>query len=155
MTPPLLAFVAPGLTLLYAGSFLAGELHLFWYGWRARRWGTTSGIILHSEVRVGAAPAQWGKGWRAARYPSVIYQYTVGQTVYHGSHLGYSGTWYPVRWSVPWKQGEHVRVHYDPANPSHAVLRPGVSSANVWAVLLGLVAVGLALWWVVVVAGAA
>lgn len=155
MTQAVLRLIAPLATLAYCGSFLAGELQLLLYGWRTRRWALVPGTILHSEVRTGPAPVAWGRGSTVLHYPSVIYQYRVGGTLYHGSHLGYCGGWSPVRWSAPWKAGDQVQVCYDPTQPSNAVLRSGISSANVLGVLLGLVALALTLWWLGLVAGAA
>ena len=155
MSDALLRVVAPLITLVWGLSYLVGEWRLALYGWRTRNWVAGDGVVLHSEVRAGPAPVAWGRGSRLLNYPSVIYRYSVGSTQYHGSHLGYCGNWSITKWTPPWKTGDHVRVWYNPACPSDAVLQVGVSSTNILAVALGLVVVALTMYWLWVAARAA
>ena len=139
--------VAPIVTFVYCLSFSVDELTLFLHGWRTRSWRATGGTVLHS-----ATGAWIGRG--SSWYVTIVYRYVVGETEYRGSHLGYSG--WPSGWSddLP-TTGEHVRVWYDPFQPSSAVLRPGVAFANYLGVTLAVAALALATWWLRYSVGAA
>jgi len=149
MNDHLARFIAPIITCLYSLDFSLSELHLFFRGWETRRWPTTDGTIVHSDL-------QFGLPMRGTvYYPSVIYRYTVRGTEYHGSRLGYAGRHISPLSYNPWKPGQDVLVSYDPERPSSAVLEPGVAIANYLGVALGLVASALATWWLASVVGAA
>jgi hypothetical protein len=148
MPKSLIPLVAPVVFLVYTLSFLTRELHLLIYGLRTRGWCTAEGTVLHSEIRAGWMPINLAGGWSRLYQPSVIYRYTVAGKELHGSQLGYSGGWSPLRWSADyWKAGDHVQISYDPANPSRAVLQRGVSFDNGIGVALGLLYFGVALVW--------
>jgi len=165
MSSQFLSYVAPGLTLIYASSYLIGELSLLVYGSMARKWPTTLGTILQAELRPGPPQVAGYQLGRAGplinmtlgrRYPAVIYRYSVGDAEYHGSHLGYRADWRSrERWSLPWKAGDRVRVHYDPNHPAHAVLRAGVGAENWVGAALGVVGVALSIYWLTFVVRAA
>jgi hypothetical protein len=61
----------------------------------------------------------------------IQYEYRVGETEFHGTqlsfnrvHLAVEDAWQPVLNSYP--VGKSVTIYYDPANPSFAVLEPGL-----------------------------
>jgi len=141
--------IAPIIAWLYSLNFSVSELRLFVAGWQTRGWPTADGTILHSELRFSPIP----RG--TLYYPSVVYRYTVGGTEYHGSHLGYTGRHFSSLSHNPWKQGQQVKVSYDPQRPSHALLEPGLGVANYLGLALCLLVLASATWWLVFMLGAA
>ncbi|HEX9558578.1 MAG TPA: DUF3592 domain-containing protein [Reyranella sp.] len=110
----------------------------------AARWPTTPGTILSSIAESHRTLVPRGRGQTIVVWsPVVEYSYGVDGRNYHSSRLAFGGdvassrafadeivARYPV--------GHEVTVHFDPANPSFAVLEPRVAFA--WSTFLLTVA---------------
>lgn len=146
VVPGVLFFAAAGLVLLL---FLI-------FNWRiagaAARWPTTTGTILSSVAEPRRTSAADGRAQTATIWSSVIeYSYRVQDRDYHGTRLAFGAdvagprdlaekvvARYPV--------GSKVTVHFDPANPSVAVLDTHVAFA--WSTLILMMAFfGVALFF--------
>ena len=116
--------------------FALGGLMVLVMLWAARRqvaeasaWPATGGRIVKSTVenyrkRVGGAQS----GTLATFYqPVVEYSYRVGDHEYHSTQLSFGGTQAASQQNAEaraarYPAGNLVLVHYDPKNPSNAVL---------------------------------
>jgi hypothetical protein len=106
----------------------------------AARWPTTTGTILSSVAEARRTLVSRGREQTVTVWsPVVEYSYRAQGRDYHGTRLAFGGdaagaqafaeetvARYPV--------GREVTVHFDPANPSFAVLEPRVAFA--WTTLL-------------------
>lgn len=83
--------------------------------------GTVQGTNLetHSSYNSNSGPP-------TNYYPQVFYQYTVNGQMYTGTRIGFGRVFYDYNTAIrklkPYPQGAAVIVHYDPADPSQAVL---------------------------------
>jgi hypothetical protein len=110
---------------------------------KSASWPSVDGIIVKSELvqrqrRVG--------GRKEKPQPDIEYTYRIKQTEYRGNQVsagglrvgGMAGQWvgrYPV--------GKQVPVHYDPKDPSVAVLEPGLPSGVQWIYVGPVIVVGV------------
>jgi len=104
---------------------------------RTKDWPSTEGTIVTSEVVTGGDARKWFE-------PRISYQYEVQSK----THLAHS-IWYQsgttsksvaeeVAFAHP--VASTVRVHYDPTNPSRALLLPGASWGIALPILVSIVA---------------
>lgn len=90
-----------------------------------KTWLTVPGIVLNSAIKVNRS--RNSKGQTTTNYePQVSYQYQVKDQTYNGDRLGFGsgrfGKAKADRKIALYPQGAQVSVHYDPADPSKAVL---------------------------------
>jgi hypothetical protein len=119
-----------GLVLLAVGisQWLAGE--------STRRWDTTPGIIIHSQM----VERQGSTGMYQV---DIRYSYTVGNTPYEGSRISLAdsassnlGETYHL--AEKYRTAGQVTVYYDTQNPASAILDPGPASFTwIWFLIGG------------------
>ncbi len=105
-------------------------------------WPQTKGVITVSSLEQGYFKEL--KGY----YGNIEYDYSVGDTRYHGTrlsfnkvHLAVEDAWRPVMDRYP--VGKPVAVYYDPANPNFAILEPGLHGEVHDTFILAIVIIGL------------
>ena len=118
--------------------FLAFGAFGLWRGWRdlgrarlSAAWPHAVGEIVGSELRV----EDYHDDGEPMRRAAITYRYEIGGTTYRGARV-FFGDGIALRFAGPGQRrlatyyaGRPVRVAYDPANPSSAVLEPGASTA--------------------------
>lgn len=94
----------------------------------SRRWATTGGVVVVSSLQQ-SRDSEGGFTYRS----EVSYRYTVNGAEFVSSRARF-GDGLSFSWSAPavrtvrrYPTGAAVVVHYDPDEPDHAVLEPGVS----------------------------
>jgi hypothetical protein len=128
--------------------------------WGARRqvaeasgWQQTAGRIVSSTVehyrqRVGGART----GSLATFYEAVVeYDYSVSGRDYHSTRLSFGGKTAGSQQraeaaAARYPEGSQVMVHYDPKNPSNAVLEVRVAQGVMW-IIVAVVFFGLAIFF--------
>jgi hypothetical protein len=154
------AYLPAGAFVPGMGFFTLGGLMVLGLLWGARRqaaeasgWPVTGGHIVSSTVehyrtRVGGARS----GTLTTFYePVVEYSYRVNAREYHSTQLSFGGKAAGGEQAAQTKAAQYppgtdVVVHYDPKNPSNAVLDVKVAYATPWLVI-ALVFFGLALFF--------
>jgi hypothetical protein len=154
------AYLPEGAFVPGMGFFTLGGLMVLGLLWGARRqvaeasgWPVTGGHIVSSTVehyrtRVGGARS----GTLTTFYePVVEYSYRVNGREYHSTQLSFGGKaaggeQVAQTKAAQYPPGTDVVVHYDPKNPSNAVLDLKVAYATPWLVI-ALVFFGLALFF--------
>jgi len=154
------AYLPAGAFVPGMGFFTLGGLMVLGLLWGARRhaaeasgWPVTGGRIVSSTVehyrtRVGGARS----GTLTTFYePVVEYSYRVNAREYHSTQLSFGGKaaggeQVAQTKAAQYPPGADVVVHYDPKNPSNAVLDVKVAYATPWLVI-ALVFFGLALFF--------
>jgi Protein of unknown function (DUF3592) len=106
----------------------------------AARWPTMTGTILSSIAESHRSLVPGGRGQTVTQWsPVVEYSYRVQGRDYHGSRLAFGADVAGPRDFAEaivarYPAGREVTVHFDPANPSFAVLEPRVALA--WPTLM-------------------
>ena len=134
-------FLGIGVLCLYLGAMKAKE------GWEARRWPTAKGRIIVSKVD----EFRTGRGIRVARLClDIDYLYMVKGVIYEGHRVNVGWACFGSESSVKralkrYPVGKEVEVHYDPRDPSRALLEPGLD----WSVLFlwGIASMSLGVAW--------
>jgi len=126
-------FVLPfGLWTAYKGALLAVEAS------QSASWPVTSGQIITSSVRESTSH---GRTHGTSYTPVISYTYLVAGTTYTGTMVAPGRTWGSKSANAAVKahpSDAKADVRYDPANPTTAVLEPGLHGANWGEALLGL-----------------
>ena len=106
-------------------------------GIRSRRWPRVTGRITSARAVIVAVPAYRGL---SALTPDIRYVYGVNGRTYEGNTVTYGSFSRPLTEDMlsDFPTGATVNVSYDPSTPSHAVLRPGVDSAEIILAAIGL-----------------
>jgi len=134
--------------LLYGGVFLAGLVFVLISVFQKRKaqaaaetWQSAPGVILSSHVSRQTRHNTKG-GTRVTYRPEVTYQYQIMGTPYTGSSIGFGSGSYGEskanKMIAPYAQGAKVTVHYDPSDPSKAVLETRSYSGGSY-LLLGII----------------
>lgn len=110
-------------------------------GRRSHQWPTTPGCVTHSEL------SDRGEGdWKFL----VEYRYEVDGVRHFGEGLQFGRDLYSriegKALQERYRPGTDVEVHYDPADPGTAVLRPGGSASLVMPLVAMLVLIGGGVW---------
>lgn len=118
---------------------LTGVIRRIRLGLNSQNWPTAPGRVTHSEIK------------RDDGYIfKVEYRYEVNGVSQYGDILEAGRNEYSRDQAEALAQsyavGSDVEVHYDPADPSTSVLRPGVASAVGWGVVAGLMIAGFGIW---------
>ena len=130
---------AIGLLVLMYGMMVSVRIH------RARAWPIVKGTIIASEER--SVDGRYGPTFRN----DIRYSYRVGGEEWEGTRAHFLGSAYTSTvFSEPgaaYAVGDVVDVHYDPAIPSHAVLKvgPAFGAGAIAVIGLLLLAMGVAL----------
>jgi hypothetical protein len=167
----------PALSYLFALFPIAIGIFLWWLGIKGltmsrkqRGWATTQGVIKTSSVKtsevnvpfLGATKVR-STGWSGGGTPNVTYEYEVAGQTYTGTKVGmppqrrrWGGGRYGrgIDWNLAlYEEGASIPVHYDPANPSDAILHKaegsGCATVMLWIVGGVFVAMGLLAWGVI------
>ena len=136
---------------------------------RQRGWATTQGVIRTSSVKtsevnlplIGATKVT-STGWSGSGGPKVSYEYEVGGRTYTGTKVGLPprrSRWGRSRrrtsdWNLAlYEAGASIPVHYDPANPSDAILHKaegsGCAMVLLWIVGSMFIGIGMVAWTVI------
>jgi hypothetical protein len=143
--PGVLFFAVAGLLMTL---FLIANLRL---SLASARWPTTTGKILSSVAEGHGTLASGGRGQAGTVWsPVVEYSYQVAGRDYHGSRIAFGGDVSGSRdfaqgIAARYPAGSAVTVHFDPDNPSFAVLEPRVAFA--WVTLVLTVGFFAAAWF--------
>ncbi|MDX1616841.1 MAG: DUF3592 domain-containing protein [Candidatus Promineifilaceae bacterium] len=134
----------------FAALFLLGIIGIIVYHIKrsqkandSLRWPSTSGRIVSAGTK--AVPAGGSRNYGAmVRVPDIRYKYSVDGVEYSGEQLSYgAGTGSTESVLARYQPESTVKVYYDPADPSEAVLVPGPGTSNylaiVWTVFMAIV----------------
>ena len=92
----------------------------------AEAWPTTQGVMLSSGLKENRHYDSETHRTSVTYEPQVQYQYSIMGQTYQGDHLAFGKASYNYNTAAkkiaPYAQGANVVVHYDPADPSKAVL---------------------------------
>lgn len=104
-------------------------------------WLTCAGIVQGTNLEAHSSHNSDGSP-SINYYPQVFYQYTVNGQLYTGNRIGFGRVFYDYstacRKLKPYPQGAPVVVHYDPADPSQAVLETKAMGGWIF-LLIGIV----------------
>ena len=151
---PLLAATAGGYTVCF-WAISIGVLSTYWsrndlrLAWRSRRWPTVPGHVVEKRELKGICATIAGDGTSAPttrkwREIEIVYTYKVDGVAYTSNRLDFSGYgWWGSKF---YKDGARVVVHYDPVSPSMAVLRPGIHLDMLWAQVIAVAGIAVALY---------
>jgi hypothetical protein len=117
-----------------------------------RTWLTAVGVVLNSDIKVHQS--RNSKGQTTKYYePLVSYQYQVKDETYNGDRLGFGSGRYGKSKAnkkiAIYPQGAQVTVHYNPADPSKAVLETTATDGGKF-LALGIILIVLgvmAIFW--------
>ena len=117
-----------------------------------KTWLTAPGVVLNSDIQVRQSRSSKGQTTRSY-LPQVSYQYQVNDQTYTGDRLGFgSGSYGKGKANkiiAVYPQGAQVTVHYDPADPSKAVLETTATDGvkfialGIILIVMGAVAISL------------
>jgi hypothetical protein len=134
------AFIIGGLV------FIGAAINQYMKAKKAEKtWLTVPGAVLNSEVKISRHHGS--KGRTTVTYePTVSYQYKIKNQSYNGNHIGFGTTTYSKgkaeKIIALYPMGSPVTVHYDPADPSQAVLETK-AKAGVTFLALGIILIVL------------
>ena len=134
-------------------------------------WATTQGLIRTSSIKtsdvnipfLGATKVR-STGWSGTGAPKVTYEYDVEGRTYTGTKVGvppqrrqwgrHSSRGRGIDWNLAlYENGASIPVHYDPANPSDAILHKaeGSGCAMIMLFIVGSIFIGIGLLaWTVI-----
>jgi hypothetical protein len=132
-----LGMVGIGVVLLVFGAYTRVQ------SLRSRSWPVVAGVITESRVR--SSRSTGGESSHSAR---IAYRYIVNGKTYNGDTISYAkGLFEGASVQVSrYPQGSVVGIHYDPTDPSSAVLDPGTGPTPALALLAGVGCFGYAFW---------
>jgi hypothetical protein len=95
---------------------------------KARRWPVAVGRVLESRV------VESRDNDNHSYSPVIRYEYAVGQTVYTGNRLSFGNMGASEAWAekivAKYPSGSDVQVHYDPGEPTNALLEVRAATAT-------------------------
>jgi Protein of unknown function (DUF3592) len=126
-------FAGCGLIVLAAHAMVSNAV--------AGNWPTTDGTVISSRVVIadiggGGSRGGHGSGSRDVNAAEVRFRYDLNGHHYESEHLSYASNPYPPELAAKYPTGAVVRVYYNPADPSEAVV--DMSSSGVHTLLLGI-----------------
>jgi len=146
--------------IILAAFFLGGVLFIVLAVLRSRKakmaaenWPTVAGGVLSSEVVIHRSHSS--RGYTTVNYmPKVSYEYQVNGQKYLGDGIGFGTATYGKKKAEEiaaiYPQGTPVTVHYDPSDPSKAVLETkSVGGGNFIALGIILIATGFMYLYVI------
>ncbi|MDA3894799.1 MAG: DUF3592 domain-containing protein [Desulfobacteraceae bacterium] len=99
----------------------------------SKTWPTVNGNIIRSEIEQHGSTTGEGpdKKTPAHEYAKIAYQYTIDGQRYESTKISFSSSSENTRQIVSrYPKGKAIRVYYNPAKPTQAVLVPGNSGIN-------------------------
>jgi hypothetical protein len=166
-----------GVSYLFALFPIGIGLVLWWLGVKSvvatrkqSGWATTQGLIRTSSVKTSdvkvpllGATKVHSTGWSGTGAPKVTYEYVVAGRNYTGTKVGMPpqrGRWggrnsnRRIDWNLAlYEEGASIPVHYDPANPSDAILHKAEGSGCALVMLFAVgsifIGIGLLAWTVI------
>lgn len=127
----ILAILALGCLLF--GVFLGGTGAWFvWKGFKTRSWGLAQGTVDISRLKTEAAHASNRSGSRLVDVAEIGYYFTVHSRHYRGDRVSTfdlrvgRNTARAKALLARYPLGVQVQVSYDPYDPNHSVLEPGI-----------------------------
>lgn len=131
-----LMIVALGMGIMGTLAIVFGAF-LVLSGMETQSWPTTDGVVLHTEIVVN-------HGGKSTTYaPLVLYQYSVDGAIYSCDNMIGTTTSSSYEWATgclaSYPEGSQVTVHYNPNNPSDAVLSAGASIMDAVPIFIGTV----------------
>jgi hypothetical protein len=145
---------------ILAALFLGGVLFIVLAVLRSRKakmaaenWPTVAGGVLSSEVVIHRSHSS--RGYATVNYmPKVSYEYQVNGQKYMGDGIGFGTATFGKKKAdeiaAIYPQGTPVTVHYDPSDPSKAVLETkSVGGGNFIALGIILIATGFMYLYVI------
>ena len=102
--------------------FFYKGFYQYYQGNRSDNWPSTQGVVFVSESR---RPASSG-----AEKAYIKYRYSVGNTSYESDFIHFP-EFNPANLVYRFKKDTQVQVHYNPEDPSEAVLIPGASLKSI------------------------
>ncbi len=127
--------------LLIGAVAVVASLTLMSASRKARGWPVVTGRIVERSV----GPSTTTGASRPGRYfePRVTYDYTVDGKAYQGHRIGMTTEAYDEDKArrVVRELPDTVEVHYDPSNPSDAVLQPSAIGMGLLILIFGAIAV--------------
>ena len=129
----------------------ASLLLMAWAGYEINRaietrtWPEAQGTINSSGVRKEIRRESGSSGRKSTTYyPEIRYAYQAGGRSYTGTKINIGGKtggmeWLAQRAVKKYPSGENVIVHYNPDDPSEAVLKAGIAGSSIFILLMGVV----------------
>jgi hypothetical protein len=137
-----------GLAAALGVVVLSANLIRFWLDERVRTWPTTSAQLLSVEVardEIGVFSGRYANIPLRERRFHVHYSYFVAGTSYVGTQIGARGTIARVSGdSNRYMVGQSVIAHYNPADPTEAVIEAPFPAAAVLGMVAGAALLGMA-----------
>jgi Protein of unknown function (DUF3592) len=144
--PYLLGTVVCGVLICISGC----GLWCLWNGMRSRKWPTTKGVMLHSDIEGSEDSDGTGSYRIRARYRyEVGGQEFIGKRVFFGQAILWTSAFDRLlRKTSRYHPGSEVKVHFHCKKPSRCVLQPGMNVEPWIVTVLGL---GLLGWFLFLV----
>lgn len=144
---------AKGLAILTLGMFAAGIFLMAWGGnelkkaYESRSWPGTPGTITSAYIQTSHHRSSEGRS-STSYAPKVSYRYTVEGKTHMCDRIAFGGASGGMEsWAKAvvdeYPSGKQVTVHYNPQDPSVAVLKTGFSWGALLLVLAGVVFFGV------------
>jgi hypothetical protein len=128
-----LPFVFGGIFFVIGAAVLAFGIIQIRKAQTAKTWPTTPGVILSSGLNEQSNYDSEDHTSHTTYEPYVLYRFTLMGQEYQGNHLAIGNASYDYRTAskkiAPYPQGTNVTVHYNPEDPSEAVLEPKSAGA--------------------------
>jgi hypothetical protein len=105
----------------------------------AQNWPTTMGQVLSAEIQEHRSYDRNDHHTRLSYEPVVQYSYAVGGQAYSGNRIGFGANSFDQRTAqtkiASYAPGAGITVHYNPENPSKAVLETNASGSNIFLIV--------------------
>ena len=135
--------------ILTLAMFVAGIFLMSWGGYEMKGasesldWPETPGSITSSHVSKETSRDSEQR-LRTTYYPNVAYQYQIAGRGYTGTRINFGGRtggmeWVAQRTVDRYPTGKTIIVHYNPQEPTYAVLEAGIAWSSIFLFLMGIV----------------
>ncbi len=143
------ASAGKNLGILALAMFAAGIFLMAWGGYEIRGsyqtglWPDSQGNITASHVSK-ETNRDSDHRTRTTYYPRVLYQYQVEVRRYTASRINFGGKTGGMKWLAQrtvdrYPVGKTVKVHYNPEDPTYAVLEAGITWGSILLFLMGVI----------------
>lgn len=119
----------------------------------AETWPTVPGSVMSSEVTIQRSHNS--KGHTTINYlPKVTYEYQISGQKYNGDSIGFGTATFGKQKAdnivAAYPQGSQVNIHYNPTDPSNAVLEPK-SVGGGYLIVLGIIMIAIGIMYAFIV----